>query len=368
MRCRSLSAGLVVVAALGCSGKKFTAKGAEAGDGGTAGSGMGGTTPTGGTSGDAGTGTGGSGGMAGTDPSGGSGGMPCTCPPTRYCRNGECLACDELSLLDFGAPELLLDHPSASIRFPRTGDTPDSLFFRAGDEGAGQLWYTANTREPGAFVGNAAANQQSGALYVGGLDSRFNLIFDETSNGARNVRGATWDGTSLTPTIALPSPLGGSNWEEYSPAAATGVTRRLYWMSTRDPPDIRIRTGELDSGDQIPVTIDIPKRLGSGTCPLVGSDATPWVTPDGRRMFLRAYAFDDTCQPLEAGATDLFVVPLEPSTGMPSQPAAQLASVSAVGSTETDPSLSPDLCTLYFASDVGSAGSPDFKLFRAPRR
>jgi hypothetical protein len=85
-------------------------------------------------------------------------------------------------------------------------------------------------------------------------------------------------------------------------------------------------------------------------------------------MFLRAEPLDDACQPLEAGATDLYVVPLEPTTGMPTQPALALASVSAVGSTETDPSLSPDLCTLYFASDVGSTGRQDFKLFRAPRR
>jgi hypothetical protein len=364
MRCRSLSAGLVVVAALGCSGKKFQAKGEEAGAGGTAG--MGGTTPTGGASGDAGMPTGGNAGSAGSGPTGGSGGTPCTCAPTTYCRGGECLACAELSMLDFAEPRLLLDHPSASIRFPRTSDAPDSLFYRAGDEGSGQLWYTPSTSQPGALVGNAAVNQQSGPLYVDGVDPRFNLIFDQISSGERHVRGATWNGSALTAETEMPSPLSGSSWQEYSPAVAS-ATRRFYWMSTRDNV-VALRTGVIETGEDEVVNIEIPKRVGSGTCPLLVNDATPWVTPDGRRMFLRAEPLDDACQPLEAGATDLFVVPLEASTGMPTQAALPLASVSAVGSTETDPSLSPDLCTLYFASDVGSAGRQDFKLFHAPRR
>jgi hypothetical protein len=138
-------------------------------------------------------------------------------------------------------------------------------------------------------------------------------------------------------------------------------------MSTLDGP-VTIRTGVLDTGVGDPVGIEIPKRVGSGTCPLSGSDATPWVTPDGRRMLLRAFPFDEMCQPRESSATDLFVVPLEPSTGMPIAPALLLANVNGEGTTETDPSLSPDLCTLYFASDAGSAGNPDFKLFRARRQ
>jgi hypothetical protein len=201
---------------------------------------------------------------------------------------------------------------------------------------------------------------------VDGVDPRFNLIFDQISSGERHVRGATWNGSALTAETEMPSPLSGSSWQEYSPAAAS-VTRRFYWMSTRDNM-LELRTGVIETGEDEVVTIEVPKRVGTGTCPLPGNDATPWVTPDGRRMFLRAEPLDDACQPLEAGATDLYVVPLEPTTGMPTQPALALASVSAVGSTETDPSLSPDLCTLYFASDVGSTGRQDFKLFRAPRR
>jgi hypothetical protein len=112
--------------------------------------------------------------------------------------------------------------------------------------------------------------------------------------------------------------------------------------------------------------IDVPKRTGTGTCPRDGDDATPWVTPEGHRMFFRSFPVGDTCQPLDAATTDLFVVPLASGSGTPTLPAAALASLNEVGSTETDPSLSPDFCAIYFASDRGSPGA--FKLYRAPRR
>jgi hypothetical protein len=84
-------------------------------------------------------------------------------------------------------------------------------------------------------------------------------------------------------------------------------------------------------------------------------------------MFFRSYPLGDTCSPLDAGTTDLFVVPLEPSSGMPAQPALALASLNEVGASETDPSLTPDFCTLYFASDRTAPGSSEFELYRARR-
>ena len=292
--------------------------------------------------------------------------MPsCTCAPTEYCRNGECLACAELSTLDFGEPELMLDSPQLSLRFPRDGGAMGSLFYRAGDEGSGHIHYTPSSTTLGSLVGNPDVNQQSGALFVSELDQTFNVIFDETSQGNRTGRAAAWNGTTLSAQMEMPPPLSPGGFEDYSVAAA-GTTGRLFWMSTRD--GTALRTGVIESGNGDIVTIDVPKRTGSGTCVRIGDDATPWVTPDGRRLFFRSFPLDDACQPLDAATTDLYVVPLEPTTGMPVQPARALASLNEVGTTETDPSLSPDFCTLYFASDRGSAGNADFKLYRATRR
>lgn len=292
--------------------------------------------------------------------------MPsCTCAPTEYCRNGECQPCAELSTLDFGEPELMLEDPAQSLRFPRDGGALGSLFYRAGNDGSGRIHYTPSSTTLGALVGSPDVNQQSGALFVSELDQTFNVIFDETSQGNRSARAATWNGTTLSSQMEMPPPLSPSGFDEYSVAAA-GTTRRLFWMSTRD--GTALRTGIFESGNGDIVDIDVPKRTGSGTCVRAGDDATPWVTPDGRRMFFRAFPLDDACQPLDATTTDLYVVPLEPTTGMPVQPARALATLNEVGTTDTDPSLSPDFCTLYFASDRGSSGNSNFKLYRAPRR
>ena len=360
---RSSLAALFAVAALGCSSKEFQGDGGESGDGGTGGTagGSGGSGPNGG-AGMA------SGGAAG-NPSGGSGGMACTCPPTEYCRGGECQPCSELSTLDFGEPELVLDDPSRPLRFPRTGDTASSLFYRAGNDGSGRLFYTANANNLGVAIGNDAVPEQSGPLFVGALGRSFNVIFDQTSDptsaDGRMMRAATWNGSSLTGETDLPAPLSPGGHKDYSAATATALGR-LFWMSTRNGPPA-LRTGMIDTGDgDTIVDIEMPKRTGTGTCPRDGDDATPWVTPEGHRMFFRSFPLGDACQPLDATTTDLFVVPLESGSGVPTLPAVALASLNDVGTTETDPSLSPDFCAIYFASDRDSPG--DFKLYRAPRR
>jgi len=357
MRDRSLPACLLAVAALGCGGKEFQGGGGA----GTGGSGM-----TGGSSGSAGMSTGGTGGAAGAG-AGGSAGMPgCSCAPTEYCRGGECLPCAELSSLDFGEPVLLLDDPALSLRFPRSGDTASALFYRAGNDGGGQLHYTPNATALGPVVGNPDVNQQSGPLFVRDLGRSYNIVFDEINQGTRTARAAMWNGSTLAAETEMPPPLSPGGFEDYSIAAAT-ATARLYWMSSRDGAP-RLRTGMLESGNGDIVTIDVPKRSGTGTCARDGADATPWVTPDGRRLFFRAFPLDDACQPLDAATTDLFVVPIEPTSGMPTQPAVALASLNEVGTTETDPSLSPDFCAIYFASDRGSSGNSSFELYRAARR
>jgi hypothetical protein len=260
----------------------------------------------------------------------------------------------------------MLGDASLALRFPRTGDTPSSLFYRAGDEGAARLYYTTNASVLGMPIGNDVVAQESGPLFVAALGRTFNVIFDRTSDEGRIMRAATFAGGTLTGETDLPAPLSPGGHDDYSAAAATSLGR-LFWMSTRDGPP-RLRTGIIDTGDgDVFVDIEVPTRSGNGTCPRDGDDATPWVTPDGRRMFFRSFPLDDDCQPLEAATTDLFVVPLEPNSGTPPLRAIALDSLNEVGSTETDPSLSADSCAIYFASDRGAPGG-GFKLYRAPRR
>ncbi len=140
-------------------------------------------------------------------------------------------------------------------------------------------------------------------------------------------------------------------------------------MSTRTGSPA-VYTSLLGSSDATAVNLQVPARSGGGTCPPSGDDATPWVTADGSLLVFRSLPTDAQCQPVDGAATDVYVAALQPATGMPLAPAVALDGVNVTGgeSTETDPSFSPDLCMLYFASDGGSAGGFDFKLFRAARR
>jgi hypothetical protein len=74
---------------------------------------------------------------------------------------------------------------------------------------------------------------------------------------------------------------------------------------------------------------------------------------------------DDTCQPNDSGAYDLFASPLG-KDGLPLTPGTPLSNLNNTGgmSNETDASLSQDSCTIYFASDSGKG---DFDLYRAAR-
>jgi hypothetical protein len=106
------------------------------------------------------------------------------------------------------------------------------------------------------------------------------------------------------------------------------------------------------------------------SCPATFDDATPWVNAKGTLLVVSAAPVDASCAPIDAQATDLFVAPLDPTTGMPLVPAVALngVNVSSGASNETDAAFSSDLCTLYFASDGGSARGFDYRLFRARRR
>jgi hypothetical protein len=94
------------------------------------------------------------------------------------------------------------------------------------------------------------------------------------------------------------------------------------------------------------------------------------VSGNGSLLVVAAPSLDANCQVLDGGATDLYATPLNAATGQPLASAIPLSgvNVSTGGSSETDAAFSNDLCTLYFASDGGSAAGFDFQLFRAARR
>jgi hypothetical protein len=107
-------------------------------------------------------------------------------------------------------------------------------------------------------------------------------------------------------------------------------------------------------------------KIGSADCDRLGDDATPWVNLTGTLLLFSAKSMSDTCKQNDSNARDLFAVPLG-SDGTPARSAIPLTALNNTGGNgvdETDPSLSPDSCSVYFASDNGTGS---YGLYRAAR-
>jgi hypothetical protein len=393
---RNLSRGSWLTAAIlvGCGGDEFSSA-ASGGSAGTAGATQGGS---GGSTGGGGAGAGGAagqnGGSAGTVQGGGSGtggsgaggssgggGSPaCNCPQGQYCQvtTSNCRACSDLSRLAFATPERIATVSASAAgqqRFPRVGATDMSLFYRAGAPGSERIWQTADYT---AGYGNPIAGSNgidSGPLFLG--SNQPNFWFDRVEGSSRHivsasVSGGTLENLALAPTPLNPSSAGSSDYSVAIAAAPGGSgVPRAFWMTTRSGDRARLVTALLTGAD-VPVSdvaLNIENAAGS-LCGRPGDDATPWVTPGGDLLLFRAFPMDENCNPSDGDATDLYASILDPTTGQPPPlgAAIPLADVnrSTGNSTETDPSLSPDLCALYFASDSGQ-GAFDFDIFRANR-
>jgi hypothetical protein len=365
---------LSLTASLACGGSRFSG-----GGGGAAGEGgAGGASAAGGVAGAAGEEAGGAGGAvvggggasSGSAGKAGSGGAAgCDCRAGQYCRSGTCRDCADLSSVQIGTAEAVLDHPSSGLRFPRVGGTPASLFFTLLAPSRSELWYVEDpAATASSTLGGAQTPSRSGLVYVEGGGFGFSALFDQLEGGQRSVMTAVWDGTALSNIVPAAAPFGAPGADDYSVAYAV-ETSRAYFMSTREGSPA-LFTGLLGSTSAALVSLQVPAQGGGDTCARSGEDATPWVSKDGALLVFRSPPMGEQCQPVDGSATDLYVAALQPTTGMPLTPAVALTSVnvSVGGSTETDPSFSPDLCVLYFASDGGSAGGFDFRLFRAHRR
>jgi hypothetical protein len=365
---------------VGC-GSKFNANPSAGGQGGeglsTDNAGAAGEAPNGGSDsgGSSSGGVGGSGGAsAGMGGSAGTGGKPatgCNCAAGSYCPEGTktCSLCSQFSQLDFAAPEKLAtisQSQAGNERFPRAASAGTDLFYRAGAEGKPSIWYAAT---PISGVGRAlfaALGADSGPLFSPNFSPPQNFFFDRVNamTGMRQIMYGTWANGVLsdTPKVA-PAPINGDTGD-YSVAIAADV-HRAYWMrGSAKAADLV--WAAFGSNATMPAVLDLEVQVGVGKkCARLGDDATPWVNAAGTLLLFRSESMDDTCQPNDSGAYDLFATPLG-KDGMPLTPGTPLSNLNNTGGTsnETDASLSEDSCTIYFASDGGKG---DFDLYRAAR-
>lgn len=373
-----------------CGGQEFTSPASNAG------------TAASSSSGDTGQSGGGSGGNGGSSPTGGVdvGGSPpsagsagqggtqtanCDCPAGSYCRDGsvDCYKCADVSRVYFDTPTRLapVSDNGQGSRFPRIGATSTDLLYHL--EGVGMRYTTDSSTSAGSSVtatlptDNAPLllREEVKALPLSIL-SGFNFLFDRADGGPRKLLFGNWkDG--LKKVEEAPAPFNEGSGD-YSMAVALHPTpdgvARAFWMTdvASENPTPKLVTATL-----LPTSVreDVALQIGAAQCaPLpytppdedggggIDSDLTPWVTNDGKLLVFSTTRLDASCQPTSQ-RKDVYATLLQASSGQPFMPAIPMNDVNSPQD-DVDPSFSPDLCDLYFASN--REGS--FAVYRAHRR
>jgi hypothetical protein len=362
-----------------CGGSEFSARdpggdpdgggsGGGSGVGGVSGGGAGGAGGSGGSGGATG---GGAGSDAGPDANGCT---PDSCGGGQYC-NGDtlrCADCRDVARFRFTPPERLEAVSSSSAgnqRFPRLALDGSELLFRTGSEGEfTALWFTLNPTEGGNEQTldldiDMPDQAESGPLPVvirPGNGEDLNFFFDRTTFGPgspRELYGADRNGRGGN-VVRLPPPINTApDISNYSIALAP-ATQRGWWM--RGSGELaQVMTFSLQGGAAEIVL------LTAGVCPRIGADATPWVPADGSFMLFRSNELDNNCGTL-GEINDLWVAVLA-ENGQVAGEGFPLDDLNRAGWDDTDPSMSSDLCWLYFASD-GGPDNHEFDVYRARRR
>lgn len=372
----SLAAQLALAALAGC-GERFTAAGADA----TSTSSSGGD---GGAGGDGGGGSGGGGGSASSSAASGGGGEGgCgACKDGEFCTASEtCVPCAARGgVLSFGALSEV-EVAGAMPAFPRVraetreGEATLRLVYTAkfGSDDTKIATATGRPWTAGEVVSSFlvdAEGQESGPLLLPldapsplGSFPAGSLLFDRlpTAPGSFPMLLVA-DGIEATqadPLTAL-NPDGGSR----SVAVAHGLRPSYrYWFMNRHQDGggttSRLVTKLLEDAAAAVLDINLP-----GDCPAQGDDLAPWVTSDGRLLFFQApYSAHGECE--AASVLRSFYVALR-DDGLPvdDQPARMLLPNLDPSVAVMTPSLSPDECTLYLASDRDGQQ----KLYSASRR
>ena len=312
-------------------------------------------------------------GSAGEAPtSAGSAGKPttgCDCLAGEYCQDGtsNCRKCTDFGRFEFAPAQkftTLAQSPQSVERSPRSAAAGSALFYVSGAADSAKILYAA---APASGVGTpltVGLRIEHGPLYVRGFAEQ-NLFFDRQQAGGRKLLMALWTAPTLVTKEALvPGLVNADNSDDYS-IAISPDTGHVYWMSTRNGAAELLWQATSASPPPAPAVLDLKVKAGASECARTGDDATPWVNVAGTLLLFRNASLNDSCQANDSGATDLFAAPLD-KNGKPLIAAIPLASLNTTGgmSMETDPSLSPDSCVLYFASDSGTG---DFDLYKAQR-
>jgi hypothetical protein len=314
----------------------------------------------------------GHGGEAAVEPSCAEG---AACPKGQYCgAEGRCTPCTDLTSLDdpaearFSTPEplsVLNDATSLHyVRFPRVFGAGTALIYEREFFG-GELWLTGNLEsEVGAPLASPIGEpdfEEGAALWLGtprsGALAPYNLVFHRAlSAGGPSELYATnvEPNGAATAIVRLPAPFNATAPTLESSYNMAVSAERAWWMVNRDSMlDVRFYTAPLD-GSAPPSVVALRQQ---NDCLLNELDLAPWVTPDGKLLFVNVAERDASCQLLPSDTRDIVVFRLD-EAGQALGPGSVLPDVHEADTTEADASLSTDMCWLYFSKmqDTGRLG------------
>jgi hypothetical protein len=364
-----------------CGGDDFeSSKGGGSGGtttGGSAGGGAGGT--TGGTSGGGGSGAlggtagvGGSGAVGGAAGTGGTGGQPpCTdetCGNDEYCHDGsgECRKCTDPDELAFFPPQPLTiinaAHPDKDLHAPRQlEDGAPALVYTVGysvyDR---QLWatedYTKNAGFPFPPPVDILPTAESSGLVIfpptDGPLSPFALLYDHHAENTLDLDmyGSEYDpvGMVFKDPVKLPAPFNSASMD-WAPAYSQ-VAQRLWWVSNRNTPLApKLYTASTALGAAAVADI-VPLTTFSPPCPITDGDLGPWVAPAGYLILFHGQEKFAACA--NGTKNDIYVAALDANgTALPAFP----LDINLQNTQDEWPSMSFDMCTLYFSSQRNGA-------------
>ncbi|XXT21696.1 hypothetical protein WME94_09055 [Sorangium sp. So ce429] len=316
-----------------------------------------------------------------TSGGGGEGGCG-ACKEGEFCTASEtCVRCaDRGGLLSFGTPAEI-EVEGTSPAFPRVraeasdDGTTQRLVYVAGfgpdrqiATATGRPWTT------GAIVSSAVVNspQPESSPLLLPLDAlspregfpQGSLLFDRFLPGPGSLQ-RLFVADALEATAAEPFEALNLDGGSHSVAVAHAARPYRYWFMSEQQDDggttHRLVTKRAHDAEAQALDITLP-----GDCPAQGEDLAPWVTPDGSVLFFQApYSARGNCA--QASVLRSFYVKLGPD-GQPAdgQPAKMLLSNLPPTVAVMTPSLSPDECTLYLASNLDTDGKQ--RLYAASRR
>jgi hypothetical protein len=281
----------------------------------------------------------------------------------------------QLSELSFGESEPLeLINESAdteNLRFPRVvrggpGFTYTRDFFAA------HVWITD---DPGHSVGAPVSAPVAGeglfesaallpvTLAAGAL-APYGMFFQRTvraDSQQLELLGAELSASgNVTRVERLPAPFNPPTATvSWGYGLALAQHRAIWTINENGVLDVSLRTAALQPNA---VAVRLELQLPND-CAAQEIDFAPWLTSDARMLFFTARRRSASCGLPPVAQTGIFVVALD-DAGQPLGPARELAGLS--GTAQTDASLSPDRCWLYYSAS--SPERPQLRLYRAPLR